>query len=81
VDNSKETNYQVTDNYGSPAPDLFRGMIAQAIGNIGIDRLIDCRIGTNIRQEPCGLIVPSTILQAFGGWNCTHLSQRLSPSG
>ena len=71
----------VTENYDSRASDLFLGMIAQATGNIGIDRLIDCRIGTNIRQEPCGLIVPSTILQAFGGWNCTHLSQRLSPSG
>jgi hypothetical protein len=77
VNNSKEANYQVTDNYDSPAPDLFRGEVSQPIGNISIDS----RIGTNIRQEPCGLIVPSTILQAFGDWNCRHLSQRLSPSG
>jgi hypothetical protein len=56
-------------------------MIAQAVGNIGIDRLIDCRIGTKIRQLPCGLIVPSTTLQAFGGSNWAHLLQRLSPSG
>jgi hypothetical protein len=48
---------------------------------VAVERLAAWRIGTKIRQEPCGLIVPSTILQAFGGWNCAHLSQRLSPSG
>jgi hypothetical protein len=55
--------------------------IAQAVEGIALERLTAWRIGAKIRQDPCGLIVPSTTLQAFGGWNRTHLSQRLSPSG
>jgi len=51
------------------------------VEGIAIERLTAWRIGAKIRQDPCGLIVPSTTLQAFGGWNWTHLSQRLSPSG
>jgi hypothetical protein len=41
----------------------------------------DWRIGAKIRQDPSGLIGPSTILHASGGWNWVHLSQRLSSSG
>jgi hypothetical protein len=55
--------------------------VAQTVEGIALERLTAWRIGMKIRQDPCGLIVPSTTLQAFGGWNCTHLSQRLSPSG
>src|SRR5215469_6412876 len=46
-----------------------------------IAQFVVCRISAKSRQEPCGLIGPSTILHAFGAWNCTHLSHRLSPSG
>jgi hypothetical protein len=44
--------------------------IAQAVERIALERLTAWRIGTKIRQDPCGLIVPSTTLQALGGWNC-----------
>jgi hypothetical protein len=57
------------------------GSVAQTVEGIVLERLTAWRMGMKIRQDPCGLIVPSTTLQAFGGWNCTHLSQRLSPSG
>jgi hypothetical protein len=53
----------------------------QPAEGIVADYLAACCFGMKIRQDPCGLMVPSTILQAFGGWNCTHLSQRLSPCG
>ena len=36
---------------------------------------------TQGRMAEVGLIVPSTTLHWFGAWNCTHFSQRLSPSG
>jgi hypothetical protein len=58
-----------------------RTWIGQVVEGIALWGLTAWRIGTKIRQDPCGLIVPSTTLQAFGGWNWTHLSQRLSPSG
>src|SRR5215831_4201704 len=32
-------------------------------------------------HQPCGEIVPSTALQADGGWNCLQFSQRWSPFG
>lgn len=32
-------------------------------------------------HQPCGEIVPSTTLQADGGWNCLQFSQRWSPFG
>src|SRR5215469_13934978 len=32
-------------------------------------------------HQPCGEIVPSTTLQADGGWNCLQFSQRCSPFG
>jgi hypothetical protein len=48
----------------------------------------DPRVGTDAdwrgekrRQYPCGLIVPSTILQLLGGTNCAHLLHCLSPFG
>jgi hypothetical protein len=44
-------------------------------------RTAACRIGMKMRQNPCGLIGPSTILQLSGAWYCRHLLQRLSPSG
>lgn len=44
-------------------------------------RAADERIGMKIRQYPCGLMVPSTILQLLGGWNCAHLLHCLSPFG
>jgi hypothetical protein len=43
--------------------------IAQAVEEIALERLTAWRIGAKIRHDPCGLIVPSTTLQAFGGWN------------
>src|SRR5665213_3168667 len=32
-------------------------------------------------HQPCGLTVPSTVLQDEGGSNCTQFSQRCSPFG
>jgi hypothetical protein len=32
-------------------------------------------------HQPCGLISPSTSLQAFGGWKLLHPSHRSAPFG
>ncbi len=35
----------------------------------------------NIKHQPFGLIVPSTNLQAFGGWKLTQVAQLCWPFG
>jgi hypothetical protein len=36
---------------------------------------------TQILHQPCGLIAPSTLLQAFGAWNSRQLAQFWLPFG